>query len=161
MVTLHSMVWDGLGWVVRHQRHNRWSHSHSSIHKYTKYLVSAIKSSLALHHSTWLNVSWSTSLLGFCALLRMIEPFASPSLKENSTVVVPFASLLLKSGTLFLSLSDTAFPSLPSKQALKLTSSNSILTSNSFSAAQIQNSLSLFSLLFIPALLLFEPLPSN
>ena len=52
-------------------------------------------------------------------------------------VVVPFASLLSKSEILFLSLSVTALPSLPSKLALKRTSSNSILTSNSFSAAQI------------------------
>ena len=48
------------------------------------------------------------------------EPFTSPSSKENSMVVVPFASLLLKSGILFLSLSITALPSPPSKLALKL-----------------------------------------
>ena len=55
-------------------------------------------------------------------------------------LVLPFASLLPKSGILFLSLSVIALdPSLPSKLALKVTSSN-ILTSNSFSAAQIWNS---------------------
>ena len=58
-------------------------------------------------------------------------------------VVVPFASLLSKSGILFLLLSVTALPSLPSKLAWKLISSNSILTSNCFSAAQISLSLSL------------------
>ena len=54
-----------------------------------------------------------------------------------------FASLLSKSGILFLSLYVTALSSLPSNLAFKLTSSNSILTSNGFSAAQIWNSLSL------------------
>ena len=39
--------------------------------------------------------------------------------EENSMVVVPFASLLSKSGILFLSHSVTALPSLPSKLALK------------------------------------------
>ena len=55
-------------------------------------------------------------------------------------VVVPFASLLSGSGILSLLLSVTALPSLPSKLAY----SNSVLTSNSFSAAQIFNSPSLF-----------------
>ena len=76
------------------------------------------------------------------------EPFASPSSKENSMVVMPFASLLSKFGILFLSLSVTALPSLPSKLALKLTSSNSILTSNSFSAVQISLFFSLGGELF-------------
>ena len=53
----------------------------------------------------------------------------------------PFASLLHKFGILFLLLSVTALPSLVSKQALKLTSSNSILNSDSFFAAQILSSL--------------------
>ena len=44
--------------------------------------------------------------------------------KRKRMVVVPFASLLSKSGILFLSLSITALPSLPSKLAFKLTSSN-------------------------------------
>ena len=57
-------------------------------------------------------------------------------------VVVPLASLLSTAGILFLSLCITALPSLPSKLASKLTSSNSILTTNGFSAAQIWNSLS-------------------
>ena len=68
-------------------------------------------------HSTWLDLPRSTSLLGLCALLWMIESFASPSSKENSMVVVPFASLLSKSGILFLSLSVTALPFRPSKLA--------------------------------------------
>ena len=42
-----------------------------------------IKSSLALPLSTWLNLSRSTSLLGLCALLRMIKFFASPSSKNK------------------------------------------------------------------------------
>ena len=54
-------------------------------------------------------------------------------------VVVPSASLLRKPGILFLSLSVTALPTLPSNLALKQTSSNGILTSNRFSAAQILN----------------------
>ena len=53
-------------------------------------------------------------------------------------VVVPLAnSLLPKARILFFSLSVTVLPSLPSKLALKGTSSNSILTSKSFSTAQI------------------------
>ena len=73
----------------------------------------------------------------------MIEPSVFPSSKENSMVPVSFAFLLSKSWILFLSLFITAFSSLPLKLALKLTSSNSILTSNTFTAAQIWNSLSL------------------
>ena len=65
--------------------------------------------------STWLNLSRSKSLLGLCALLRTIELFASPSSRENSMEIVPFASLLHKSGIVFLSLSVTALPALPSK----------------------------------------------
>ena len=89
----------------------------------------------------------------------MIEHFTSPSSKENRMVVMPFAFLLSKSGILFLSLSITALPSLPLKLSLKLTSSNSIFTSNnsnSFTAAQIWNCLSLsltahtFKLVFTP-----------
>ena len=83
------------------------------------------------------------SLLGLCALLQKIELFASPPSEENSMVVVLFASLLPKSGILFLSLSITILPSLPSKLALKLTSSNSILTSNSFSGTNLELALSL------------------
>ena len=49
--------------------------------------------------------------------------------------------MLSKSGILFRSLSASALSPLLSKLALKLTSSNSILTSNSFSAAQISLSL--------------------
>ena len=110
--------------------------------------------------STWLNLSRSMSLLGLCALLWMIESFASPSSKQNSMVVVPFALLLSRFGILFLLLPVTALPSPPSKLALKLTSSNSILTCNGFSAAQIWNSLAL--LLFNQALafkLVFTPPP--
>ena len=58
--------------------------------------------------------------------LRMTELFASPPSKENSMVVMPFASLTHKSVILFVSLSVTALPSLPSKLALKHTSLNSI-----------------------------------
>ena len=62
-------------------------------------------------------------------LLWMIELFASPPSKENSMVVVPSASLLHKSGIIFLLIFVTTLPSLPSKLALKHTSSNSLLTS--------------------------------
>ena len=47
------------------------------------WLSRLFKSSLALLLSTWLNLFRSTSLLGLCALLRMKEPFASPSSKEK------------------------------------------------------------------------------
>ena len=57
-------------------------------------------------------------------------------------VVMPFAFLLHSSGILFFLLSVTDLVFLPSKLALKLMSSNSILTSNSLSAAQILNFLS-------------------
>ena len=57
-------------------------------------------------------------------------------------VVVPSAPVPHKPGILFLSLSVTALPSLPSNLALKLTPLNGILTSNRFSAAQILISLS-------------------
>ena len=56
--------------------------------------------------------------------LRMTELFASPPSKGNSMVVMPFASLTHKSVILFVSLSVTALPSLPSKLALKHTPSN-------------------------------------
>ena len=97
----------------------------------TKQLIFAVRSSLALSLSTWLNLSRYSSLLGLCALLRMIELFASPPLKENSMVVVPSASLLHRSAVLFPSFFVTALPPLPSKPAWKHTSSDSILTSNS------------------------------
>ena len=58
-----------------------------------------------------------------------VDVYTPPS-KANSMAVVPSASLLHKSGILFLSLSVTTFLSLPSKPALKLPSSNSILTSS-------------------------------
>ena len=75
-------------------------------------------------------------------------------------VVMPFAFLLSKSGILFLLLSITALPSLPSKLALKLTFSNSILTYNSFSAEQIWNSLLHFitALLALAIKLVFAPM---
>ena len=41
--------------------------------------------------------------------------FRIPIFQENSMVIVPFASLLHKSGIVFLSLSVTALPALPSK----------------------------------------------
>ena len=56
---------------------------------------------------------------------------------------MPFAFLLCSSGILFFLLSVTDLVFVPSKLALKLMSSNSILTSNSFAAAQILNFLSL------------------
>ena len=123
------------------KRHG-WAGKQKGLGSIPLWLSRLFKSSLALLLSTWLNLFRSTSLLGLCALLQTIESFASPSSKENSMVVVPFASLLSKSGILFLSLSITALPSPPSNLALKLTSSNSILTSNGFSAAQIGISIS-------------------
>ena len=68
-------------------------------------------------HSTWLNTSKSTSLLGLCVLLQMIEHFASPPSKANSMMVEPTAEqqMLHKSGILSLLLSVTALLSLPSK----------------------------------------------
>ena len=71
----------------------------------------------------------SMSLLGLCALLRMIE-LASPTSKEIITVVVPLSSPPHKSGILF-----TSVPSLPEKLALQCISSKSILTLIVFSAA--------------------------
>ena len=67
--------------------------------------------------------------------------FNIPTFKRKHYGGHAFASWLQKS--VFISLrflSITAFPSPPSKLALKLTSSNSIWTSNSFSATQILNS---------------------
>ena len=78
----------------------------------------------------------SMSLLGLCALLRMIE-LESPTSKEIITVVVPLSSTPHKSGILF-----TSVPSLPSKLALQCIPSKSILTLRVFSAAQILSSLS-------------------
>ena len=56
--------------------------------------------------------------------------------------IVPSAALLDKSSFLFLWLSATALPSVPSKLVLTLTSSNSVLT-NSFSDTHLLNSLPL------------------
>ena len=85
---------------------------------------------------TWLYLPRFLSLLGLCVPLLTRELLASPPSKENNMVVTPSASLLHKSGYIFLSLSITALPSLPLSLALKLTSSSSFLTSNRFSAAQ-------------------------
>ena len=52
-----------------------------------------MRSSVALPHSTWLNLSTSMALLGPRNLLRIIEHFASPHSKENSMAVVPSDSL--------------------------------------------------------------------
>ena len=57
----------------------------------TKQLIFAVRSSLALSLSTWLNLSRSTSLLGL-RVLPKIELFASPPSKNNNMVVVPFCS---------------------------------------------------------------------
>jgi len=65
----------------------------------------------------------------------MIKFSESPPLKEKSMMVTPSASQPRQSEILFFLFSITALPFLLSKLVLKLTSSNSILTSNSFSAA--------------------------
>ena len=117
--------------------------------------------SVSCHHyitlplSTWLNLSRAMSLLGLCALLWMIKPCASPSSRENSMVVMPFASLLSKSGILFLLLSQP-FP--PCLQNLPL--QTVFWPVIAFSAAQNWNSASLF--LFVTALafkLVYTPPP--
>ena len=55
----------------------------------TKHHVSTIRLSLALPLNTWLTSSKYMFLLGLCALLLMVEPFASLPSKENSMVVMP------------------------------------------------------------------------
>ena len=56
----------------------------------------------------WLTLSKCTFLLGLCGRLPIIEPFASPSSKENSMVVGPSVFVLYKPGNLYLLLSDIA-----------------------------------------------------
>ena len=62
---------------------------------------------------------------------------SSPTFRRKQHGGHAFCFLLHNSGILFFLLSVTALAFLPSKLALKLTSSNSVLTSNSFSAAHI------------------------
>ena len=109
--------------------------------------------------TAWVNVSRSTSLLGFCVLLRMKAHFETPPSNENCMMVVLSASLMHKSGILFHSLSTsfTALLSLSSTPLLKPTSSNTILIRNSFFAAP--NNLEFYTFRSPP--LPFSPSPQN
>ena len=93
--------------------------------------------------------SWSTHVHTFRHTPLSLSLHTLKHWSNANTYTHSFASLLHKSGILFLSLSVTALiPCPPSKLALKRTSSDSVFTCNSFSAAQIFNSLSLLSQLF-------------
>ena len=96
-------IWNVSEWLPSEQRKNFFNS------------FSAIRSALTLPRSTWPNLSRFASPLGLCALFRMTELFASPPSKENTMVLVPFASLLPKFG-ISLPFAHRHSPSLPAFQ---------------------------------------------